>query len=390
MTEIGKPVELSPTGQPKFEADEEIQHCAHRHVDLYDGDTKLMLNGTATISTHKVYWLSQEAIDSVIKGGRSPSEINFTTPGYSWHLSSIVNVSDSERLFRTPKIGIQLQSGRVIQFGFKGKGKQEFKDWLNTARQRRSWETHGASTGSQRRTKTLGVAGLIQQRQQDHAEEQKFSEQAFSDLDALVKNARKAVDLAKRYAEETGKKTEEPTEEKQQFANLTENLGLTNIVTKETSGSRYYNQLARQLADFTKRFLERSGGMMTLTDVYCLYNRARGTHLVSPKDLWKACSIMDQQNLGIRLKTLESGTAVLQIQSHDEATIVRRIVSMLSDYTQWVSAAELATQWHVPLPIAKHHLLLAEQQGYLCRDDSMAGIRFYKNLFLDVEQHGPS
>lgn len=99
---------------------------------------------------------------------------------------------------------------------------------------------------------------------------------------------------------------------------------------------------------------------MTLTDVYCLYNRARGTHLVSPKDLWKACSIMHQQDLGISLKTLESGTSVLQTRSHDEATTVQRIVSILSDYSQWISAAGLATKWHVPLPIAKHHLLVSK------------------------------
>ena len=40
-----------------------------------------------------------------------------------------------------------------------------------------------------------------------------------------------------------------------------------------------------QLADFLRVPLERAGGMMTLPDVYCLFNRARGTELVSPDDL---------------------------------------------------------------------------------------------------------
>jgi ESCRT-II complex subunit VPS36 len=40
-----------------------------------------------------------------------------------------------------------------------------------------------------------------------------------------------------------------------------------------------------QLADFLRGPLERAGGMMTLPDVYCLFNRARGTELVSPDDL---------------------------------------------------------------------------------------------------------
>jgi EAP30/Vps36 family len=40
-----------------------------------------------------------------------------------------------------------------------------------------------------------------------------------------------------------------------------------------------------QLADFLRVPLERAGGMMTLPDVYCLFNRARGTELISPDDL---------------------------------------------------------------------------------------------------------
>lgn len=98
---------------------------------------------------------------------------------------------------------------------------------------------------------------------------------------------------------------------------------------------------------------------MTVTDVYCLYNRARGTHLISPKDLWKACSIMSGQNLGITLKKLESGTSVLQTDSHDEEAKIERILSLLCDYTDWISAAELATRWHIPLEVAKHHLLVS-------------------------------
>ena len=43
-----------------------------------------------------------------------------------------------------------------------------------------------------------------------------------------------------------------------------------------------------QLADFLRPVIERAGGMMPLPDVYCLFNRARGTELVSPDDLLAA------------------------------------------------------------------------------------------------------
>jgi hypothetical protein len=33
----------------------------------------------------------------------------------------------------------------------------------------------------------------------------------------------------------------------------------------------------------------------------------------------------------------------------------------------------------MPLPLVRRHLVLAERLGMLCRDDSLAGRRYYKN-----------
>lgn len=52
-----------------------------------------------------------------------------------------------------------------------------------------------------------------------------------------------------------------------------------------------------QLADFLRVPLERAGGMMTLPDVYCLFNRARGTELVSPDDLLQVLLCSAEQSV---------------------------------------------------------------------------------------------
>ena len=44
-----------------------------------------------------------------------------------------------------------------------------------------------------------------------------------------------------------------------------------------------------QLADFLVQRVDAAGGCMALPDVYCLFNRARGTELVSPDDLLQVC-----------------------------------------------------------------------------------------------------
>lgn len=58
-------------------------------------------------------------------------------------------------------------------------------------------------------------------------------------------------------------------------------------------------ELCRQLADFLHEPLERAGGLMPLTDVYCLFNRARGSELVSPDDLLAAVQQMGKVRGGV-------------------------------------------------------------------------------------------
>ena len=64
-------------------------------------------------------------------------------------------------------------------------------------------------------------------------------------------------------------------------------MGIASPVTRRTAGALFHQQLALQLADFLVPRLDKAHGVMTLPDTYCLFNRARGTELVSPEDLIK-------------------------------------------------------------------------------------------------------
>lgn len=61
---------------------------------------------------------------------------------------------------------------------------------------------------------------------------------------------------------------------------------------------------------------------MSLADVYCRVNRARGLELLSPEDLLNACQILEKLALPVRLRQFDSGVMVLQLQSHDDKTII--------------------------------------------------------------------
>ena len=45
---------------------------------------------------------------------------------------------------------------------------------------------------------------------------------------------------------------------------------------RQTAGGNYSTELAKELAAFLRDLLPRHNGIMTLFDVYCFFNRARG------------------------------------------------------------------------------------------------------------------
>ena len=55
---------------------------------------------------------------------------------------------------------------------------------------------------------------------------------------------------------------------------------------------------------------------MAMADVYCLFNRARGTELVSPDDLLQAVNCFRQVGAPLQLKEFSTGVLVVQSNSH--------------------------------------------------------------------------
>ncbi|RZC83309.1 hypothetical protein C5167_046099 [Papaver somniferum] len=165
-------------------------------------------------------------------------------------------------------------------------------------------------------------------------------------------------------------------------------VGIASPVTKESAGALYHQQLSRQLADFVKIPLERAGGMIALIDVYCLFNRARGTELISPEDLLQACAIWAKFDVPVMLRKFDSGVMVIQNKSHSDEEVFARIKALVlkpEALRLGVSASDAAITLGIAPALAKEHLLTAETKGLLCRDVSAEGFRFYINLFKEID-----
>jgi ESCRT-II complex subunit VPS36 len=73
-----------------------------------------------------------------------------------------------------------------------------------------------------------------------------------------------------------------------------------------------------QLADFLMQRINKVGGMMQLPDVYCLFNRARGTELISPDDLLAAVKLFPSIGVALAFQQFPSGVLVVQSGTHTD------------------------------------------------------------------------
>ena len=105
-----------------------------------------------------------------------------------------------------------------------------------------------------------------------------------------------------------------------------------------------------------------------------------GVDLVSPDDLLVACELFDKLNLPLRFRRFESGVSVVQMRELSDDKLVDETVRLLEAY-ECLTADELSRHMGISVTLGKERLLLCEQQGKLCRDENVEGLKFYINKF---------
>uniref|UniRef100_A0A8C6PMN8 Vacuolar protein-sorting-associated protein 36 n=1 Tax=Nothobranchius furzeri TaxID=105023 RepID=A0A8C6PMN8_NOTFU len=351
-----------------------------RGVRLYDGDDKVKMElGVALLSTHRLIWRD-------IKN----HECCLSIP-----LSQIIFFEEQAAgIGKSAKIVIHLHPSSpskepgpfqnskysYIKLSFKEHGQIEFYRRLTEEMTQKRWETTPVSqplssgTGTQAgKTRAVGIVGI----------ERKIEEKR-KETDKNISEAKEMVELSRSIATKIKDKQGDITEDETiRFKSYLLSMGIANPVTREThgSGTRYHMQLAKQLGDMLQAPLEERGGMMALTEVYCLVNRARGMELLSPEDLLNACKMLESMRLPLRLRVFDSGVMVVQLQSHSEEEMIASALDNVSDLNTNYSSSLSILLSSLSFLNYFPRLLLAEKVGHLCRDDSVEGLRFYPNRF---------
>lgn len=229
------------------------------------------------------------------------------------------------------------------------------------------------------RTGIVGIERNLQEKQKNTDDTINL---AFQDLNKLMILAKDMVAVSKsistRIRERQGDISEDETI---RFKSYLMSLGIDDPVTKENSQSNteFNLNLSNQICQMLLDAITNAGGMMALTEVYCRINRARGLELLSPEDLLNACKVL---NGPLKLRQFPSGAMVLQLESHDDNAVAEETYSNILESTS-LSIEELARYKNISILLSQERLLTAERAGKICRDESIEGLRFYPNLFLE-------
>ena len=343
---------------------------------------------------------------------------NSKSLGWAIMLQSVIKVEDctSGMLSRSTRIRLLItNSSKILNIKFlkHNTGKEELLQLIQRQLSKKSWEQHNNIQTTEETVafsiSNAGVGGLLRKQERDLTKVDAITREALSDLDTLMKSAKDVVNIVERYSATLNSKelnknnTTNPSSltdsnsisdsnssisgEINEMENILQSIGIISPVTKFSAGRLYHKELSKQIGDFLlqNNLLKRMGSMATLPDIYCLYNRSRGTELVSPDDFLKATQNLESLNIGLKIKKFKSGVLSIHLDEMDDTVVTEKILQFL-DQTGFsengINASTLSELLKVSLIVAKEQLLLCESNGKLCRDETIEGVFFFPNLFV--------
>lgn len=326
-----------------------------------------------TVTTHRIVLL--RTIDDA------------RTTARSFDLEQILALTLETKLFHSPKLILTTYTGDWYLVFTSQKEREDCYAVLSKAMARKHWTSTSSTTTSSsttRQTHKVGVDAIVSRSQQQHAHAARLTDTAFvGDMETLLREATELVRVIHKYVATLDKyqaSTTDDNDDADKLVSLLSDMGMSSAWTKAdfATDTAYYQQLARELADLLRPKLR--GSMMTLTDVYCVYNRARSSRLLSPDDLLRAVAQLETLSVGVVPRTFPSGVRVLQDADLDPVQIATGLRELAAQ-KEGLTSLGACQQLHVSLVLAQEQLLLAEGMGYLVRDETLESVKFYPNCF---------
>lgn len=327
-----------------------------------------------------------------------------------------------------------------MKFSFRAGGEKIFLERLKGALVQRKWMLQRAPSApptpvdrsTPPPTKAIGISGLERRDSEMRKNNEVVIGNAFDDLSTLMASAKEIIALAENFAKQgqgtsqggNGSSASEatPVQSTDQASTLLSSLNLT--TTKDMLGASsassaqhttYLTQLARSVVDFLlddssgTAVLKSAGGIISLVDLWAVYNRARGgVELVSPHDFSDAVALFEKLKLPVQSRVFRSsGLKVVRGAEWSDERAIKAILSWIREVRerivlensldrihdgeaeetgiQWgrgVTALEAADRFGWSVGVASEELEMAEEQGALCREVGLEGVKFWENWFI--------
>ncbi|XP_059061892.1 vacuolar protein-sorting-associated protein 36 [Achroia grisella] len=376
-----------------------------KNVKIYDGDDKTQFtDGEVVLTTHRILW-------------GKPGDIPKGLVCLSLHLYYVFCLEEeSGGVFGLggPKriilhLGPALPGKRpgpavvspyhFVKFSFKDGIDATFYKALSDAVSAKAWEGPSpaispvSSTSPTSSSKPVtpinskirsGIVGIERSIEEQHRVTDESITVAFQDLTKLMTKAKDMVALSKNISAKIREKQGDISEDDTvRFKSYLMSLGIDDPVTRDTfrSDSEYYMELSQQISDMIVAVLMDCGGIMSLADVWCRVNRARGLELISPEDLLNACKLLQRIGAPMSMRKFPSGACVLQLNNHRDEEVAKD-TSKLIEENGFLTPVKLSQMASVSILLARERLFTTERLGLACRDESIEGLAFYPNLFL--------
>jgi ESCRT-II complex subunit VPS36 len=316
-------------------------------------------------------------------------------------------------------LSIDDDSLNSVKFSFRSGGEKNFYERLKGAMVQRKWVLKGAppvpqplqigdasgTNSNSSSNRLVGIAGLERRGQDIRRNNERLIGNSFEDLETLMISAKEIVALAESFAAQSRAGNALDPEIQSLVEMSTSTLGLATTKDMLGSDALYISELSRNLAEFlmddSKGVLKKAGGVMTLVDVWSIFNRIRnGVELVSPTDFEKAARMWETLKLPIRLRQFKSGLLVVQGTDRTEEKVMASIIAWVRELKNYPPESGVAWDWAMfgrgvtiqevssrfgwSIGIATEELERAEERGVLCREQTLGGILFWENHFTAI------
>lgn len=371
-----KPCPLSPTGMV-LTTEGEIVLASLDNVSLETQGHRrtAYTRGLVTVTTHRFVWTDHArksciSFPLLLLPRQNPVEQKPFSSRLLLHIGSGIYLECSAASSKEREQLVVELTNAVVR-----------REWERIAENKRLEAEKKAKEGEyvRRRLGASGVADKITQR--DHETGYSIAT-GFASLDQLRGQAEALMQIAQTFKTATAR-AERGAEENELLIMMAE-MGINSPVTKESTGGNvkvYREQLARQMAGFLRQPILNLGGIMTLSDAYCLVMRNRATtELVSPEDFRIACGYFERLGLMIEVVTLEGGVLALSLDAARDDSGAKAL-RKLAEERNSITPIDVVRIRHVPIQRARSMLEDAERVGFLTRDFTTEGLRFFPNLF---------